>query len=347
MELWDYITCPENMWNAYNKTQVGKFKLKAAAIRFYMYEQRKLQDLLESIIDGSYIPSPYKKFVIHEPKDRLIYAPCYQDKIVQHLLNNILAPYFQRFFIDDSFACITDRGNRLAVKRLQQQFKVGYKQYGDEAYIVKIDIAKFFYRINRVVLKTILKKFISCWRTLKLLFLIIDRSPGHIGIPLGNLTSQLFANVYLNILDRHYMYVYSKHGYLRYADDIFIVVRDKETAQIVLRELSHFIDVELKLTAHTKKSHIRPLITGIDGLGFYVYPTHIRLNSRFKRKVRKYVRRIPTELSDEQLKEVNNKLAAWYNVMTIARHLSFIYQLLEQFHRLQFDHQKARLYITS
>lgn len=344
MELWDHITSPLNMWDAYKKTQIGQSKIKGESTRFYLHEQYELRALLNSIVEGDYHPSAYTKFTVLEPKERLIYAPRYRDKIVQHMLNNVLAPYFKAHYIDDSFACITDRGNQRAVRRLQRQFKTAYNKYGDKAYIVKIDIAKFFYRINRVVLKTILEEMINCWRTLKLLFLIIDHSPGHIGIPLGNLTSQLFANVYLNILDLYYRYTYSHEGYLRYADDIFIVVKDKATAQTTLNELSSYIDEGLRLTAHTTKSHIRPLTSGIDGLGFYIYHTHIRMNGRFKRKMRRYLRKIPTELSHQQLKDINARIAAWYNAMMIACHLSFIYQLLDEFPRLQLDLTRQRLY---
>ena len=339
--MFDQITSQDNLWDAYLKTQKGASKFKVAAIDFYFNSQIGLEQLRRRLVGGTYLPRPYNKFYVTEPKERLIYAPFYEDKIVQHAINNVVAPYLKEKYIDDSFACITERGNQRAVLRIQTLLSQARDIYGGEAYILKLDIVKFFYRISRTILESIIGAEFVCQRTKDLLKTIVRRSPGHIGLPLGNLTSQLLANLYMNVVDQYGKTALKLRYYLRYADDIFIVVNGKENAHRLLNHLTRWINNTLALDVHPQKSQVRPLHVGVVGLGFLIYHDHIRLLGKFKRKVRHYIRNIPVgQLSYREWRKVIEKLNAWLNVMSIAKHHGFIYQLLREFPYVVFDWQR-------
>ena len=336
--MFDQIVDDRNLWDAYLKTQCGSAKKKVDAIRFYFDSHYQIARLKHLLISGKYQPSPYIKFFVTEPKERLIYAPFYNDKVVQHAINNVVAPYLKERYIEDSYACIKDKGNRKAVQALHRHMQQANRTYGGQAYIVKLDIVKFFYRISRPVLKVIIRSTFNCQRLNALLCLIVDHSPGHIGLPLGNLTSQLLANLYLNEIDQYSKHTLGITHYLRYADDIFIMVANQTQARTLLTHYHHWVPKRLYLSLHTGKSYTRPLSVGMPGLGYYLYITHIRLLGSFKRKVRRYIRRIgKLSLTPYQRRRVIQRINAWVNVMTLASHHRFIYQLLREFVYVVFD----------
>lgn len=292
--LKDQILHPENVLDAYRKTRLGDGKLKASAARFHQDQYFNLEQLLLELDTGSYVVSGYDCFKVHEPKERVIHAPKYRDKIVQHMLNNVLAPLFKQTYIDDSYACIEGRGNLRAVRRLQEQLRQASREYGPNPTLVKADVLKFFYTIDRLTLKSIIAKYILCPWTLALLFTVIDSSPGLLGLPLGNLTSQLFANILMNELDQFAKRTLGIRYYLRYADDVFVVAPDRWVGHEWLREIKWQTQQGLHLNMHPLKSGFKTYthVQGLDGLGFKVRLNNIQLSGQSKAKVKRYLNKI-------------------------------------------------------
>lgn len=295
-KLFDYITSSEILEIAYKQTQRGSPKHKRPAVRFRMDETANLSALISSVKDQTWKPKGYYKFEIHDPKHRIIFAPAYEDKIVHHLIYQVLREFYEPKFIYDSFSCIRNKGNQRAVKRLQQHYKNASKEY-DEVHLVKIDIKKFFHTIPREILKQIYALDIKCTRTLNLIYTIIDSGPGSLGLPLGCVTSQLSANVIMNIFDQFAKRVLKVKYYLRYADDIFMLLPTKTEAGSVLHESKKFIQEKLGMGFAEGKCFVYKLKTkyskpnALIGLGYKIYPNFVLMKSLNKRRVLRSLQR--------------------------------------------------------
>ena len=319
----EQITCFENFIQSYHNTQKGKAKHKASAFWFSQNCFHNLKLLQKQILEGTYVPSGYFSFEVLEPKRRLIYAPYYRDKIVQHLLNNVLRDHFEKKFIFHSYSCIRGKGHQRAVKAIQK-----YQSRFQGGYFIKMDIYKFFYSIDHQILKSILFKTIKCPHTLHLLFLLIDSSPTKgVGLPLGNLSSQLLANVYLNELDQFAKRGLGIKGYVRYADDIFVFVANKQAAQIVQQKLINFCIDKLKLSVATSKTYIHPARCYVSALGFKIKPSHIILLSANKRRI---IRRCKS-LVKKDIDFVNKSLTSWFSFAIISCCFHFVQSLCVRF----------------
>lgn len=330
--LFDQIVAPENVAAAYHRTQLGQPKYKVAAILFDRERKTNLNKLVDEVVTGSYRPSQYHRFTVYEPKERVIYAPSYRDKIVQHMTNNILAPYFKQTYIVDSYACITGRGNTHAVDTLVRYLRRAQWLYGAQAYLVKTDVARFFYSMCHDTLKHLLHKQIPCPRTYALLARIIDGSPESPGLPLGNLTSQLFANVYMNPLDQFCKRQLGLRFYLRYADDMFAICPNKTEAREALRRMVWFTKDRLKLKLHPLKSTVLPITKGLDALGFKIYPTHLLLKRASKLRIKRYLRQVPKRLTrGVSVLEVEQRLNGWLNYASRANIYNFLQYLLARY----------------
>lgn len=285
-DLFEHIVSWPNALSAYAKTQKGPPRHKADAILFSRDWAANLIGLVDEIKAKRYRVSPYHEFMVYDPKERVVIAPSYRDKIVQHMINNVLREIYEPAFISSSFACIRGRGNQAAVFALQAMMRKASRQYGNSAYLAKADIEKFFYSIDRDILKAILRKKVRCPDALWLIDAVIDSAPTEKGLPLGNLSSQLFANIYLNEIDQRMKRKHAVRHYMRYADDAFMALPDKRSAHESLRAFR--LEAEcLGLAVGDRKAYVKPVRAGIDGLGFKVYATHIRLKGRHKVKFRR------------------------------------------------------------
>ena len=198
---------------------------------------------------------------------------CDKDKVVQHsLCDNVLEPILTKSFIFDNYASQVGKGTDLGLNRLTEFLRKYYRQHKSaDGWVLKCDIRKYFYNINHGVLKSLLRKHISCENTLWLLDMIIDSTEGEVGIPIGNQSSQLFALLYLNGLDH---YIKEKLGikfYGRYMDDFYLIHEDKEFLKKCLNEIRAYVG-KLGLELN-EKTQISPLRNGIDFLGFHTYLT--------------------------------------------------------------------------
>jgi RNA-directed DNA polymerase len=219
-----------------------------------------------------------------------------------------------------------------------------YYKYGRNAYIVKMDVKKFFYTIDRSILKKIIRKKIKCKRTLNLLDKIIDNSPGEIGLPLGNLTSQLFANIYLNEIDQYCKRILKLKYYIRYADDIIVIVENKEHAQYILNNVNKYIKTTLNIELHENKSKIFPIYQGINSIGFKNYITHKLLRNDCKKKIKRKIKSFKylyenKRITKEKIEQIVN---SWHGHSKKANQYNFIIKLLKLNHYLSYD--KTKIY---
>lgn len=285
--MFDKITSWDNLLNAYKKTQRGKLKHKVNAIKYNQDYIANLKDLQRRLITGDYRPKQYSEFYVKEPKVRLIYAPAFEDKIVHHAVNNVLRDHFEPKFIKDSYACIRNKGNARAVKSIQNYARISKQKY-EKPYFIKTDVSKFFYSINHETLKLILKGHNLDNNTYKLLETIIDASPTKdVGLPLGNLISQLLANIYMSKVDHFIKRFLKVKYYVRYSDDLVMVVKDEDTAKVILKSVRDYLLNTLSLNTPDSKSFYKPVTSGLNCLGFNVKHTHISLLGKHKRNFRK------------------------------------------------------------
>jgi hypothetical protein len=301
--LFEQTTSFANLLAAARKTLRGHKDTPAAA-RLYFYLEPELLALQEELLSGAYQPRPYRVFEIYEPKRRVICAADVRDRVVHHAVCNVVGPIFERSLIADTFACRVGKGAHAAVARLQQFAR-------RQACYLQCDVRQYFASIDHAVLKALLRRKLKDARVLSLLEQIIDQplptaaTPG-CGLPIGNLTSQYFANLYLGELDHLLKERLRVKGYVRYMDDFVLFGADKQALRATHEQVSDFLATELRLALKERATIIAPVNQGIAFLGFRVYPALVKLSGekwrRFRRRVRGLEARYQTgQLSADEL----------------------------------------------
>lgn len=243
-----------------------------------MVFERRLEDnifeIRDELVSGIYRHSPYEPFTIHDPKQRTIHKALVRDRVVHQAIVNIIEPLFEKRFINDSYSCRISKGTHAAVSRLQKFLRKASKNNTRTIYVVKCDVRKFFASVNHEILLSYLQKRIRDAKTLDLLKRIIDSfsmTPGT-GIPLGNLTSQLFANVYLHELDWYIKNKLRIRHYVRYCDDFVMLTASRDEGFKLAEKTDQFLGTYLKAELHPNKIHVRTWNQGIDFLGYVLLP---------------------------------------------------------------------------
>jgi hypothetical protein len=245
----------------------------------------ELTKLLLALQNGVYHPSKYTEFTITDPKERRILALPYPDRVVhQFYVGEFIKPYFVPRFIEQSFACIPGRGSHKAADVAQKYLRTMQRQHGNTFYIVKMDIAKFFYNIDKDILFQILSRHIIDQELLTLTRTILYTNSPDTGIPIGNYTSQHFANIYLNELDQFVKRQLKIKYYLRYMDDFVMFVPTKSAAHQAFTAIQDFLRQNLKLELNHKSRYF-PAKTFLDFCGYKIYPTHRKIRDRSKRSI--------------------------------------------------------------
>lgn len=338
--LFDDVVDINNLESAYRKSMKGRNKYSTDAMKFASNETYNLLKLRESLIDGTYEFSGYKRFKVYEPKERIIDAPYHRDKVVQLAIDAVLKRIYQPSFIYDTYACLDNKGAHKAVERVSQFLSKANWEFGDEAYIIKLDISKFFYSIDRDILKIILRNKLKCKRTLELIDIVIDSAEqiDPLGVPLGNTLSQIFTNIYMNKFDQYCKRILQIKYYVRYADDVIAIVKNKSEAQLLLESMEYFLNNVLKLAVHPFKTQIFPLEQGVNAYGFKIYKTHRLLRNDSKKKIKRKAKKMPNLIRKERLtKEVGELiLNSWHGhamygssrnfIESLKRRNNFIYQ---------------------
>ncbi len=292
--LYEKVCSLKNLHLAFIKARKGKSK-KKYVIDFQEDLMNNLNKLREELINKTYTPNKLKRFIIKDPKTRTIHASIFRDRIVHHAIINILEPIYQPIFIYDSFASQKDKGSHLAVNRFEsfvkkvsnngRLIKNSLNNNQIRGYVLKADFRHYFDTVNHEVLIKILEKKIDDKDLIWLIRVILenfdDKEKG-IGMPLGNYTSQFFANVYLNELDYYIKHILKLKYYIRYVDDFVILHKDKKVLEYYLSHIKNFLPC-LKIKLHPDKTDILPLRNGITFLGYrilYHYKLITRRNKR-------------------------------------------------------------------
>ena len=273
----------KNLVLAWKKARKGKTK-KDYVIEFELDLGRNLLKLHEELKNETYSPLPLETFILRDPKTRIISKADFRDRIVHHALCNAIEPIFDKTFIYDSCANRKGKGTSFAIKRFDKFKRKVTKNLTSKAYCLKADIKHYFKEINHKILLKIIKRKITCKKTIKLIKKIILTKEKR-GLPLGNLTSQFFANVYLNELDYFVKHKLKSKHYLRYVDDFMILSKSKIQLNAWKKEVIIFLKQELILELHPDKSKIVNLSKGIDFVGFRNFYHYKLLRKRNKRNI--------------------------------------------------------------
>lgn len=303
--LFERVCDYDNLLLAFMKARKRKTK-KEYVRRFEAKLRQELLQLQWELQTGIYKPSPMKTFIVHDPKTRKISASHFRDRVVHHAICNVIESIFESRFIYDTFANRKKKGT----KAILQRFDV-FKQ--KNTFALKADIKHYFDTIDHRVLFSILHRRIKDERLLCLISLILQnhttKTPGK-GMPLGNLTSQFFANVYLAELDNFIKHKLRAKYYVRYVDDFILLHKNKAQLEEWQDKIGLFLEKELKIKLHSDKTGIMPIKTGVQLVGFRVFPTHKLLKKSNLRRLKIRIRRFK-ETKNIKHKHLQASISGW------------------------------------
>lgn len=321
--LWADVVAFENLLQASRQAQRGK-RYRPNVLDFNYNLGQELLDLQAELTQKIYTPGNYRTFRIRDPKSRLISAAPYRDRVVHHALCNVIVPLIERTFIADTYANRSGYGTHRALKRFTQFAR-------SSRYLLQCDIRKYFPCIDHTILKDILRRKIKCPDTLWLIDRIIDGSnpqgetaeyfPGddlltpiqrRKGLPIGNLTSQFFANVYLSGLDHFVKEQLKARQYLRYVDDFGLFSDDRVFLEEARLAIEDYL-ITLRLRLHPVKSQLFETRYGANFVGFRILPDRIRVRSENLRRARQRFRQLQQDYRAGQvsLAELVQRLQSW------------------------------------
>lgn len=313
----EHIYSFENILNAAYQCRRGKTKANATLAFFNHLEENVIQ-IQNELMWNMYEMSPYHHFYVFEPKRRLISAPHFKDRVVHRAIYNVIEPLFDQQYIHDSYACRRNKGAHKGADRAQLFIKRVEQSHG-KAYALKADISRYFSSIDHHILKSLLNAKIQCERTKALLFYIIDNSPSDalgVGIPLGNLTSQTFANIYLNELDRFVKHALKAKHYVRYMDDFVIIHHDKRQLHEWRQQIERYLNKSLRLKTNSK-TQVFPISTSngrsLDFLGYRIYSSHRLLRKCSVKRIKAKLKQFHKGFSagSKSLCEINQSIQSW------------------------------------
>lgn len=325
---WDLISV-ENLFQAWSEFRKGKKKRKDVQVF-----ERNLEDNLFSLYDKlkskTYRHGNYHSFYIQDPKQRHIHKAEVEDRVIHHLLYKYLYKLFDKSFIYDSYSCRLEKGTHKAVKRSEKFTRIVSKNYTRPCWALKLDIKKFFASVDHNILMNLLKKKVNDPDILWLLKEVINSFPS--GIPLGNLTSQVFANIYMNELDQFIKHTLKIKYHLRYADD-FVMLSCSSDLNQWIKKIETFLWKELKIELHPKKIILRKLAWGIDFLGYIILPRYILPRTKTKRRIFKKLKTLCSNDSYHLNQSVQSYLgylshANAYNISLELKNLPWIESLI-------------------
>ncbi len=322
-DLYPRITSFENLFLAAKEASRAK-RYRDPVLQFNYNLERNLFDLQRDLIEKTYQPGSYKTFIIHDPKRRMISAAPFRDRVVHHALCRVVAPLLDRSYIYDSYANRTGKGSHRALRRFIE-FARKYR------YILRCDIRKYFPSIDHEILKDKIRRKIKCLDTLWLLETIIDSSnpqepvyhyfqgdnlftpfERRHGLPIGNLTSQHFAVLYLNDVDHWIKEQLGCQAYLRYVDDFALFDDDREQLTEWKDMITCRIEQE-RLRLHQVKSQVHATRKGCEFVGFRVLPTHVRVAQKAITRAKRRIRELKAAYAQGEINlgRVHNSIQSW------------------------------------
>lgn len=293
----------ENLLEAWQEFVKGKRSRKDVE-EFGRNLMENIFFLHDDLKEKTYKHSDYTPFKISDPKTRDIHKASVRDRLLHHAIYRILYPYFDKKFIFDSYSCRLDKGTHRAINRFRDFARKVSKNHTQTCWVLKCDIRKFFASVDHGILKDILEKHILDHDVLWLLWQVVDSFEN--GLPLGNLTSQLLVNIYMNEFD-HFMKRHLKvKYYIRYADDFVILSNSKVCLEELILKIDRFLKQKLKLNLHPNKVFIKTFASGVDFLGFVHFPHHRVLRTMTRRRMIKNISK--NEVKPETLQSYSGLL---------------------------------------
>lgn len=325
----------ENLHKAWEEARKGK-RYRDDVLIFNRNYEEQLINIQNHLIYETYEVGKYHTFYVYEPKKRLIMSLPFKDRIVQWAIYRQLFPLYEKTFIFDSYACRKGKGTHKAADRLQYWLRQTERK-PERYYYLKMDISKYFYRVDHDILLKILARRIKDQRLLNLLEKIINcesmnfglppgKEPDEVavsdrlsnkGMPIGNLTSQMFANIYLNEVDQYAKHELGLHYYIRYMDDIIILHHDKKYLAEVKELLRAFLSDELRLDLNNKTT-IRPCSMGVDFVGFRIWSTHRRLKKKTAVKIKRNLKNqiAKVKAGEERKDRLDRSVASYRGILS-------------------------------
>ena len=354
--LWSQVVAWDNLVAAYHACRRRK-RYKPDATRFDFAWESNLADIQSLLIAGTYVPGEYRHFQISDPKPRKISAAPFRDRIVHHALVRVLEPIFERRFIFDSYACRRGKGTHRAIARAQR-FARQYR------YFLKSDIVRFFPNIDHEILLAHLSSIVRDQQVLALISLILrsgenvlsaqashDYFPGDDlfalsrprGLPIGNLTSQFFANIYLDLVDHFVKEDLRVPGYVRYADDFVLFSNTKDQLWAIRDQLADYL-AKLRLRLHRDKTHVGSSAAGIRFLGLVVKPDSLRLQQRVVKRFSRRLRRLRWLFESKRIgaKRLRLSLDSWRRYAMYANSQGLRNQLWRRARFVRRSNRKSR-----
>ena len=292
--LFEKTTSLENLFLCWDQFKRGKHKRKDI-----QYFERYLEDFIfvlrNELVSSSYKHGSYKKFYVFDPKERHISRAAVKDRLVHQAVYTTLTEIFDNTFIFHSFSCRLGKGAHSGIEHLQKILRQVSCNNTRPCFVLKMDILRFFDSIDHKILKSLIRKRIKEGKFLRLTEHIIDsfeikKKSRKTGLPLGNVTSQIFANIYLNELDNFIKQKLRKKNYLRYCDDFVIVSNCETELKELIPSIQKFLNDKLFLNLHPKKIILRKLSQGVDFLGYILFFNHRLLRTRTKQRMHKRLR---------------------------------------------------------
>jgi len=359
----------EELVTAYFDCRQSK-RNSASALAFEQDLERNLHQLADELHDGTYRPGRSICFVITRPKPREVWAADFRDRIVHHLLYNRISPRFYARFIADSCACIPGRGTLYAANRLEAKVRSITQNWSKPAYYLKGDLANFFVSIDKRVLQGQLAAQLvePWWMELAETILLHDprqnfeyrgdaamldkvpthkrltNQPAHLGLPIGNLSSQFFANVYLDALDQFVKHRIGARHYIRYVDDFVLLHESAQWLNDALAQIDAFLPAQLHARLNPKKTILQPIARGIDFVGHVIKPWHRTTRRRTTRNaIERVLHRLQidgtVEAAGRQIVFKEDGRGGWYDMIAALRGVIEFHQIAETRHGIPADVQ--------
>ena len=289
--VFNQIISPENLFLAWDAFK-GDKRNKPDVLRFEWNLEEHIFKLHRDLKNKTYKHGPYKGFYVRDPKQRHIHKASVRDRVLHHAVSSVINPIFEPTFIPTSFSCRVGYGTHKGVEILEKIVRKIHRNGTNPCFILKCDIQKFFNTVDHIILLSILEKRIKDNNAMWLLKEIIESFSSSYstlfkgkGVPIGNLTSQLFANICMNEFDQFIKHEMKVKCYVRYTDDFAVVSSDRQYLEQIIPNITHFLNHKLKLKLHPKKIVIRKLRQGVDFLGYIIFPKHRLIRSKTKRRM--------------------------------------------------------------
>ena len=288
-DLWGLITDIDNIYQAYLAAR-DKKREKPEVLAYDSHREENLITAHNELVWHMWKPRPFREFIVCEPKKRLIHAPQFSDRVIHHALVRVIEPLFERKMIPNSFACRKGLGTHKAVSTAQKYARAVSRS--GRFWFLKGDIHHYFPSIDHEALKKIIRRTVRDKDTLWLIDTIIDESgfPG-VGLPIGTLTSQLFANIYLDAFDHYMKDILGIRHYLRYMDDFIVFSNNKSELKGILTSTRQWLKTNLNLTLN-HKTRIISDAEGCDFCGYRIWTTHTLPRKRNVRRMRRRMKKL-------------------------------------------------------